>query len=73
MAQEVAFTKRTTSIYEEIQHPNEEHEEDEVLHPGQLDKEGKRVGWTGSSFYNWFARYDEEKLRPFLIRNYDRD
>lgn len=34
MAQEVAFTKRTTSIYEEIQHPNEEHEEDEVLHPG---------------------------------------
>jgi len=27
--------------------------------------------WADSGFVKWFAKFDEEKLRPFLIRNYD--
>jgi hypothetical protein len=55
-----------------MKHPNEE-EEHEDVHEGAIDSEGKRVGWTGSSFYKWFGKFDEETLRPFFIRNYDRD
>lgn len=31
------------------------------------------MGWTGSAFYIWFGNFDEKTLRPFFIRNYDRD
>ena len=27
--------------------------------------------WATSGFVNWFIRFDENKLRPFLIRNYN--
>lgn len=27
--------------------------------------------WADSRFVNWFATFDEEKLRPFFIRNYN--
>ena len=27
--------------------------------------------WADSKFVKWFAEFDEAKLRPFLIRNYD--
>lgn len=51
---EDAAKARTVSVYEEMQHPNEEEEHDEV-DPGLLDDEGNRIGWTGSWFYNWFS------------------
>lgn len=69
----MAIHRRAVSIYEEMKHPNEEDEHDD-LHEGQLDTEtGERIGWTASSFYKWFSNYDEKTLRPFFIRNYDRD
>ena len=30
-------------------------------------------GWPHSKFYKWFGQYDENVLRPLLIRNYNRD
>jgi hypothetical protein len=27
-------------------------------------------GFSDSKFANWFVKFDEKKLRPFLIRNY---
>lgn len=30
-------------------------------------------GFENSAFAKWFAHFDEEKLRPFLIRNYTYD
>jgi hypothetical protein len=71
--QDMAVKRRAISVYEEIVHPNEEEDHDEV-HEGAIDTEtGERIGWTGSSFYKWFSGYDERVLRPFFIRNYDRD
>lgn len=60
---------RAVSLYEEMQHPNEEKEDDD-MDPGLLDKDGNKVGWTASSFYKWFANFDEKTLRPMFIRNY---
>lgn len=54
-------------------HPNEEHDEEEDIHPGLKDENGNLIGWTGSSFYKWFADFDEHTLRPMFIRNYNRD
>lgn len=71
-AQELALTRRAVSVYEEMQHPNEEDDHDEV-DPGLLDKEGNTVGWTSFRFYKWFGDYDERTLRPFFIRNYNPD
>ena len=61
----------TVSEYEQLLHPNEE--TSEISHAishfagaaGQMPK-----SWATSSFVNWFIRFDENKLRPFLIRNY---
>lgn len=68
----MAKAKRAVSVYEEFKHPNEE-EEHEDVDPGLIDKDGNRVGWTGSKFYLWFSQFDENTLRPAFIRNYDRD
>jgi len=70
IAEDVAKTRRAASVYEEMQHPNEEEDHDEV-DPGLLDSEGNRIGWTGSGFYIWFGNFDERTLRPMFIRNYD--
>jgi NhaP-type Na+/H+ or K+/H+ antiporter len=61
---------RTVSVYEEMQHPNEEEDHDTEVDPGLLDKNGNKVGWTSSWFYNWFSDFDEKTLRPFFIRNF---
>ena len=29
--------------------------------------------WVNSRFVNWFIDFDENKMRPFLIRNYNID
>jgi glutamate mutase epsilon subunit len=34
-----------------------------------MDK-GEKGGWVNSAFAKWFANFDEDTLRPFLIRNY---
>jgi len=60
---------RAVSVYEHFDHPNEE-EESEDVDPGLLDENGKKVGWTASSFYLWFANFDEKTLRPLFIRNF---
>lgn len=54
IAEDIAKAKRAVSVYEEFKHPNEE-EEAEDVDPGLLDKDGNRVGWTGSKFYIWFS------------------
>jgi len=61
---------RTVSVYEEMQHPNEEEDHDTEVDPGLIDKNGNKVGWTSSWFYNWFSDFDEKTLRPFFIRNF---
>jgi len=68
----MAKGRRAVSVYEEMVHPNEEEDHDDV-DPGLLDTEGNRIGWTGSGFYKWFANFDEKTLRPMFIRNYDPD
>ena len=67
---------RAESHYEEIVHVNQESDEEE-------DKETKREvwymmpngpeegSWADSRIVRWFAEFDEKKLRPFLIRNYN--
>ena len=57
--------ERRASHYEQIIHPNEEKEDDDD------DDSGPKVGWVNSGFVKWFARFDEEKLRPFFIRKYN--
>lgn len=52
--------------YEEIIHPNEEQDENEV--EGETKS---NIGWVNSKFVRWFLKFDEEKLRPFFIRKYN--
>ena len=69
VAEDVAKA-RAVSVYEEMLHPNEEEEVEEEVDPGLLDKDGKKIGWTNSWFYNWFSNFDEKTLRPMFIRNF---
>ena len=67
-----------TSHYESIKHPNLDetvvvekgHWSTYLLGAGNPDAKG---GFENSAFAKWFANFDEEKLRPFLIRNYTYD
>ena len=34
---------------------------------------GSGRGWVNSRFVNWFIDFDENTLRPFLIRRYNID
>ena len=62
------------SHYEEVVHPNEEKDLDQTDYdPDQADEHGNMPGWPHSKFYKWFGQYDENVLRPLLIRNYNRD
>jgi hypothetical protein len=58
------------SHYEEMIHPNEEKELDESTRYSVLFAQGQAVGWVHSRFVRWFIQFDEEKLRPFFIKNY---
>ena len=62
----------TTSMYEEIVHPNEEKS---MISDAPSRRPSYLLGtqpasWVNSAFVNWFVQFDENKLRPFLIRNY---
>jgi hypothetical protein len=68
--------------YEEVVHPNEEKEEedlnmtrnmsvfDQVLNSRLVPQP---ASFSTSKFVNWFLRIDESHLKPFLIRKYSRD
>jgi hypothetical protein len=71
------------SVYEEIMHPNQN--KSTIVSAGPLDtshlnmthratyllgRGGEQGGFPNSAFANWFAEFDENKIRPFLIRNY---
>ena len=61
------------SHYEEIVHPNEEKSvisDDRSRRPSYLLGTNAPSSWTNSRFVNWFVNFDENKLRPWLIRNY---
>jgi hypothetical protein len=60
------------SEYGEIVHPNEEKS---VISEQASQKPSYLLGaqpasWVDSAFVKWFAEFDENKLRPWLIRNY---
>ena len=60
------------TLYEEIVHPNEEKS---VLSDAPSRRPSYILGpqpsaWVDSTFVNWFVKFDEEFLRPKLIRNY---
>jgi hypothetical protein len=59
------------SHYEEIHNPNEEKE---VLDPTALASSDPNApkGFNQSPLYLWFSKYDEEVLRPYFIRKYNR-
>ena len=61
------------SEYEEIVHPNAEEEPEEIRRKmSYLMPDGPEPGsWADSRFVRWFADFDEHKLRPFFIRNYN--
>ena len=61
--------------YEEIMHPNfDRPSEIEGSNVGRktylLGAGGEEGGFPNSRFAKWFAEFDENKIRPFLIRNY---
>lgn len=47
-------------------HPNEEPEENI-----ELDLPTDPWSWSNSRFVNWFVVFDVEKIKPFLIKDYD--
>jgi len=59
-------------MYEEIVHPNEEKSmiSDALSRRPSYLLGAQPASWVNSAFVNWFVKFDEEKLRPFLIRNY---
>jgi len=68
------YKRRKSSIfneshYEEIIHPNDEKEEDT-----ESDEEDEiaEPSWKTSRFVKWFSRYDENVLKPFFIRKYNK-
>ena len=63
--------------HEEIYHPNEDKSmiSDAVSRrPSYLLTIGTQPNsWVDSAFVKWFAKFDEEKIRPFLIYKYNLD
>ena len=60
------------SEYEEIVHPNEEKSvlSDSLSRRPSYLLGSQPVSWVNSAFVNWFINLDENRLRPWLIRNY---
>lgn len=70
-----ASSQISASMYEEILHPNEEKSVLSDNGAGMSRRPSYLLGvqpasWQNSAFVNWFVKIDEDKLRPFLIRNY---
>lgn len=63
--------ERTLSHYEIIVHPNEEVDLDDSRLSILEEQSDQAASWAKSEFVQWFAVFDEEKLRPFFIRNYN--
>lgn len=61
----------TASHYENLAHPNTEFEKDDPASKPTEDPNAPK-GFNQSALYLWFVKYDEEVLRPFLIRKYDK-
>lgn len=64
--------RRASSMWdhhENIVHPNEERDTKEV---DEEDDPNAPFHWPKSRFVKWFTQFDEEKLKPFFIRRYDR-
>lgn len=63
---------RKHSFYEEIKHPNLDMTIDDIGHRMSylLPEGGEPGAFSDSKFAKWFVLFDENKLRPFLIRNY---
>ena len=59
------------SEHEEVVHPNQEVDSASVL--GGVGNGPHPWAFVDSGFVKWFMVFDETKLRPFLIRNYDTD
>ena len=59
------------SHYEEIIHPNEEKPLDESMVSNK--DENEPASWATSSFVRWFLQIDENLLRPFFIRKYNKN
>ena len=70
-----AASQVSQSEYEEVLHPNEEKSViSDVIsrRPSYLLGTGPSpASWVNSSFVKWFIQFDENKLRPLLIRNYN--
>ena len=65
-----ATSQVSTSLYEQIVHPNEEKSMiSDARRPSYLLGRIPNT-FANSKFVNWFVNFDETKLRPFLIRNY---
>lgn len=56
--------------YENIAHPNLDVTVDTHRKTYLLGEGNDQGGFANSAFANWFANFDENTLRPFLIRNY---
>jgi len=63
--------------HEEIYHPNEDKSmiSDAVSRRPSylLTIDTQPNSWVDSAFVKWFAKFDEEKIRPFLIYKYNLD
>jgi hypothetical protein len=59
------------SHYENLAHPNTEIEHDDPASKPTDDPNAPK-GFNQSNLYLWFVEYDEQVLRPFLIRKYDK-
>lgn len=59
------------SHYECIEHPNLGRERDDPACVPSSDPNAPK-GFNESAIYLWFINYDENVLRPFLIRKYDK-
>lgn len=60
------------SEHEEVIHPNQEADAVSVA-PGDSQDGPQPWAFVSSGFVKWFIVFDETRLRPFLIRNYDSD
>jgi len=57
------------SHYSEIEHPNEQ--KDDSSEEEEYDPT-LPASWAKSKFVRWFSRFDENTLRPFFIRKYNK-
>lgn len=69
--QEHVNIDETMSHYDHLTHPNCSDEKDDPASAPNTDPDAPK-GFNESPLYLWFNKYDEETLRPFLIRKYSK-